>query len=69
MARQGRWIVRKPRDQWVNKDSGHTVRVMGVVENYVVYRRKGAMPHLMLRKKFLAQHRSQEGPAHDEQIK
>lgn len=60
--------MRRSRDLWVNRESGALVRVMGVVENYVVFRRKGAMPALMLRKRFLAQHRSQEGPADDEQI-
>jgi Domain of unknown function (DUF4222) len=52
-----------PRQRWNKIATGYVVRVMGVVEGWVVYRRKGGMPNLMHSNDFIKNFtRIYEGP-------
>lgn len=43
-----------------------TVRILGVVDGYVVFRKKGAAPFLMFWKDFVLQHRRVPGTSSDD---
>ncbi len=46
----------KPKQVWRRRVDGRTVHIMAVVENYVMYRIKGAMPNLLFYKRFIEQY-------------
>ena len=46
----------KPKQVWRKRVDGRTVRIMAVVEGYVMYRIKGAIPGLLFHKRFIKQY-------------